>query len=88
VAITLRIASRSLPPAAVVQIAPDIQYSSHVVNIVLPNFGDGFLRDDLGFDLPRVSQRFFQEFEDSLRHARDRARGRVHCFLLRPSTAT
>jgi len=64
-AITLRIASRSLPPAAVVQIAPDMQYSSHVVNIVLPDFGDGFLRDDLGFDLPRVSQRFFQEFEDT-----------------------
>ncbi len=64
-AITLRIAPRSLPPVTVAQIAPDIQYSSHVVNIVLPDFGDGFLRDDFGFDQPRVSQRFFQEFEDT-----------------------
>ena len=64
-AITLRIASRSLPPVAVAQLASDIQYSSHVVNIVLPDFGDAFLRDDFGFDLQRVSQRFFQEFEDT-----------------------
>ena len=63
--ISLRIAPRSLPPVTVATIAPDIQYSSHVVNIVLPDFGDAFLRDDHGFDLPRVSQRFFQEFQDT-----------------------
>jgi hypothetical protein len=63
--ITVRIAPRSLPAVTVVQLADDIQYSSHVVNIVVPDFGDGFLRDDHGFELSRVTQRFFQEFEDT-----------------------
>ena len=58
--ITLRVAPRSLPPATVVQLAADIQYSSHVVNIVLPEFGDGFLRDDFGFELQRVSPTVFE----------------------------
>jgi hypothetical protein len=63
--ITLRIAPRSLPRVGVTRLADDVQYSSHVVNLVMPAFGDGFLRDDKGFELEQVARRFYQDFEDS-----------------------
>jgi hypothetical protein len=63
--IRLRIASRSLPRVAVTRLSDTVQYSSHVVNLVMPAFGDGFLRDDHGFELDQVARRFYQDFEDS-----------------------
>ena len=63
--ITLRIAPRSLPRVSVTRLSDDVQYSSHVVNLVMPSFGDGFLQDDHGFELEQVARRFYQDFEDS-----------------------
>jgi hypothetical protein len=63
--ITLRIASRALPRVSVTRLGDDVQYSSHVVNLVMPSFGDGFLSDDKGFELEQVARRFYQDFEDS-----------------------
>jgi len=61
----LRIAPGTLPRVAVARLSDDVQYSSHVVNIMMPTFGDGFFQDDHGFELQAVSQRFYQDFEDS-----------------------
>jgi hypothetical protein len=63
--IALRIASRALPRVSVTRLGDDAQYSSHVVNLVLPTFGDGFAGDDRGFELEQVARRFYQDFEDT-----------------------
>jgi hypothetical protein len=63
--ITLRIAPRTLPRVAVSRLGDGVQYSSHVVNLVMPSFGDGFIRDDHGFELDQVARRFYQDFEDT-----------------------
>jgi hypothetical protein len=63
--ITLRIASRALPRVSVTRLGDDVQYSSHVVNLVMPTFGDGFAGDDRGFELEQVAQRFYRDFEDT-----------------------
>jgi hypothetical protein len=63
--ITLRIASRALPRVSVTRLGDDAQYSSHVVNLVMPTFGDGFAGDDRGFELEQVARRFYQDFEDT-----------------------
>ena len=63
--ITLRIAPRSLPRFSVTRLGDDVQYSSHVVNLVIPTFGNGLARDDKAFELDLVARRFFQDFEDS-----------------------
>jgi hypothetical protein len=64
-AITLRIASRSLPSVTVTRLSDTAQYSSNVVNLVIPGFGDGFARDEHGFELDQVARRFYQDFEDT-----------------------
>ena len=63
--ITLRIAPRTLPRVTVTRLGDDAQYSSHVVNLVMPSFGDGLVRDDHAFDLEQVARRFYQDFEDT-----------------------
>ena len=52
----LRVGSTGVPLSYVRQIAPDVQYASHVVNLVIPAFGDS--RVSLGtydFDLPTAA---------------------------------
>ena len=61
----LRMATTSLPHVRTVRVSETVQYTSHVVNIVMPNFGDGYANDDHGFDLQGVAGKFFQDFEDS-----------------------
>ena len=63
--IVLRIASRVLPRVTVTQLDGDVQYSSHVVNLRMPLFGDGVLQDDHAFELEQVARRFYQHFEDT-----------------------
>lgn len=64
--ILLRIGPDSLPAVPVTQAAGDVQYSSHVVNIVLPGFSDEIVQvDDPTTELTRVTQRFYQVFQDS-----------------------
>ncbi|HLG58596.1 MAG TPA: hypothetical protein VI485_24845 [Vicinamibacterales bacterium] len=61
----LRMALANMPRVQVRRLAADVQYSSHVVNIVMPGFGDGYIDDDYGFDLAGVTSRFYQYFGDS-----------------------
>lgn len=62
----LRIAPLNIPDVRVIQAAPDVQYSSHVVNIVLPGFSDELVQvDDATTELTRVTRRFYQLFQDT-----------------------
>lgn len=64
--ISLRIGSSNLPHVPVTALAPDVQYSSHVVNIRLPDFGNGrFFGDDQAFEFDSVTRKFYQYFEDT-----------------------
>ena len=55
-----------MPRSHVRQIAPDVQYSSHVVNLVLPGFGDTRVSSGTyDFDLPTAARAFFARFSDS-----------------------
>lgn len=64
--IFLRIAPLNIPDVRVLQPAPDVQYSSHVVNIVLPGFSDELVQvDDATPELARVTTRFYQLFQDT-----------------------
>ncbi|HEV8398068.1 MAG TPA: hypothetical protein VGQ37_27520 [Vicinamibacterales bacterium] len=63
--IDLRIAPKTLPRVQVSRLADDLQYSSYVVNIVMPGFANAYVQDDAGFDFAAVARRFYQDFEDS-----------------------
>ena len=63
--ILLSWAPRNVPPAQVARIDADTQYASHVVNLVIPGFGDGRLSaGDYGYDLADAAERFYRHFED------------------------
>ena len=62
----LRVSSSAMPGSRVRQIAPDVQYASHVVNLVLPGFGDTRVSSGTyNFDLPTAARAFFAHFSDS-----------------------
>ena len=64
--IRLRMASSRLPQVQVRRIAADVQYSSHVVNLVVPGFGNSrFGADENNFDFPAVTRKLYEHFEDS-----------------------
>jgi len=64
--IYLRVAPLNIPDVRVLQPAPDVQYSSHVVNIVLPGFSDELVQvEDPSAELARVTTRFYQLFQDT-----------------------
>ena len=55
-----------MPGSSVRQIAPDAQYASHVVNLVLPGFGDTRVSSGTyDFDLPTAARAFFAHFSDN-----------------------
>lgn len=61
----LRTASSALPAAAIARIDDTVQFSSHVVNIVMPTFGDGRVGGgDQNFELQAVALKFFEHFAD------------------------
>ena len=63
--IWLRIASKNLPTAVVRQINERVQYSSHVVNLVLNNFSDPRrVSGDFAFAFVDAAQFFYQHFPD------------------------
>ena len=63
--IRLRVAPLNLPPAQVTRIDAQTQYASHVVNIVMPRFGDRRLSDgDYGHALDEAAKRFYAHFRD------------------------
>jgi hypothetical protein len=61
----VRMAPTNLPRVDVRSIGADVQYSSHVVNLVISDFGDGHVDDEYGFDLVKVTSKFYQSFADS-----------------------
>ncbi len=63
--IRLRMAPLNVPAAPVTQIDADTQYASHVVNLVMPAFGDGRLSTgDYGYELDEAAKRFYAHFRD------------------------
>lgn len=63
-AVYLRMSPTSLPQVQIWRPAGDVQYSSHVVNIMIPGFGDGVIDDENSFDLVGVASKFYQYFAD------------------------
>ena len=64
-AVWLRVAPLNLPPAQVTRIDAETQYASHVVNLVMPRFGDRRLSDgDYGYELDEATKRFYAHFRD------------------------
>ena len=62
----LRVGSSGIPRSRVRQAAPDVQYASHVVNLVLPGFGDTRITSGTyDFDLPTAARAFLAHFSDS-----------------------
>ena len=62
----LRLGSSGIPGSRVRQAAPDVQYASHVVNLVLPDFGDTRISSGTyDFDLPTAARAFFLHFADN-----------------------
>lgn len=65
VAIRLPVAPLNLPESRVEKIGDSMQYASHVVNMVVPGFGneraDG---DDYAFELQEVTKAFYEVFPD------------------------
>ena len=63
--IWLRVAPLNVPPAQVTRIDTDTQYASHVVNLVMPGFGDRRLSaGDYGHALDEAAKRFYAHFRD------------------------
>ena len=63
--IRLRMAPLNVPPAQVIRIDAQTQYASHVVNLVMPRFGDRRLSDgDYGHALDEAARRFYAHFRD------------------------
>ena len=61
----LRVGSTGIPRSLVHNLAPDVQYASHVVNLVVPGFGDSRVTGgSYDLDLAAVSNRFYEHFAD------------------------
>ena len=61
----LNVTPLNVPPAEVRRIDAGAQYASHVVNLVIPDFGDGRLSDwRYGQDLRSAARRFYRYFRD------------------------
>ncbi|MCY4511155.1 MAG: hypothetical protein OXG35_29960, partial [Acidobacteria bacterium] len=64
--IRLRTAPLNVPAAEVTQIDAETQYASHVVNLVMPEFGDRRLPEgDYGHELEHAARRFYAHFSDA-----------------------
>jgi hypothetical protein len=64
--VRVRMGSTRIPESPVRQIAADVQYASHVVNIVVPTFADARLgRDEHNFNWNLITRKFYEHFEDS-----------------------
>lgn len=61
--ISIRVGSSAERPSEVVRLDDTAQYASHVVNLVVPDFGDSELTSAI--DLRPVTRRFYELFEDS-----------------------
>ena len=65
VGIHLPVAPLNLPTSRVETIGDDVQYASHVVNIIHRGFGTGRAQgDDYAFELEKITRRFYDIFPD------------------------
>ena len=65
VAIRLPVAPLNLPESRVAKMNDSMQYASHVVNMVVPGFGNERGNgDDFNFDLEKVTKEFYEFFPD------------------------
>ena len=65
VAVRLRLAPSNLASSTVRKINDRVQYASHVVNLVMPNFGDSrVMGGEQVFNLAQVAQFFYEHFQD------------------------
>jgi hypothetical protein len=56
----------NLPTVRITRLADDVQFSSHVVNLVLPDVGNGRVTsDEHDFSAATVAKKFYEYFEDS-----------------------
>lgn len=64
-AVWLRLAPLNVPEAEITRIDDDTQYASHVVNLVMPGFGDRRLSaGDYGHELDEAAKAFYAHFSD------------------------
>jgi hypothetical protein len=62
----LRLGSTGVPPTRVTRLDDAVQYSSHVVNLVLPDFADSrLLWGSKDFEERRVARKFYEHFADT-----------------------
>ena len=62
----LRVAPSNLPESPVLRLGPEVQYASHVVNLVVPGFGDTRMLGDLEtFAVEHAAAIFYQHFSDA-----------------------
>ena len=65
VSVHLSLVPPNIPSSQLVIINDRVQYASHVVNIVDPDFGDSrVLGGDTAFNLPEITQLFYEHFAD------------------------
>ena len=64
-AIWLLMTPLNVPPSKATRINDMTQYASHVVNIVMPGFGNSRLERDEGRDIRAAMQRFYEHFPDA-----------------------
>ena len=65
--IQIRSGPKHFRPVAITKVSDSVQFSSHIVNLVVPGFGDGRALDNAttGIDLREVTRKFYETFEDS-----------------------
>ena len=66
ISIALRMAPQNMQASQVVQLSPDVQFSSNIVNLRIPGYGASRLGDEQDdYDFETVSRLFYEHFEDS-----------------------
>lgn len=64
--IALRMSSRSIPASRTIQLSSTVQYASHVVNLVIPTFGDAWITQSAdSFDQVAIARKFYENFQDT-----------------------
>ena len=60
--VDLRLGSTAIPPAQVVRLSDTVQYASHVVNLVIPDFGSPEAMGGSGGFVTQTASRMFYEY--------------------------
>src|SRR5207245_9927025 len=64
--VRLRMGIEGIPQSQIVRINDHVQYSSNVVNLIVPGFGDGRVQGgESAFELSAATKAFYQHFADA-----------------------